>query len=162
MYICILLRVTQVRANDDRAIDSFVRKSYVSTLCPVVICPYLCTSELLYCLSIRGHVILCCFVRDESSIQSWVSRSQANRQLQLLHPIPITFGYFRTQPLENLSAAVNFVHRISESRECTAEWSTSRSAAAKAAWRSLRRAGKVWVRLSDTHSSSGSRGTLVQ
>ena len=36
---------TQVRAYDDRAIGSFVRNSYVSTFCPVVICPYLRTSE---------------------------------------------------------------------------------------------------------------------
>ena len=28
-----------------QGIGSFVRNSYVSTLCPVVICPYLCTSE---------------------------------------------------------------------------------------------------------------------
>ena len=28
-----------------QGIGSFVRDSYVSTLCPVVICPYLCTSE---------------------------------------------------------------------------------------------------------------------
>ena len=28
-----------------QCIGSFVRNSYVSTLCPVVICPYLCTSE---------------------------------------------------------------------------------------------------------------------
>ena len=28
-----------------QGIDSFVRISYVSTLCPVVICPYLCTSD---------------------------------------------------------------------------------------------------------------------
>ena len=41
-----LLRATSVRAYDDRAIGSFVRNSYVSTLCPVVICPYLCLSAL--------------------------------------------------------------------------------------------------------------------
>ena len=28
-----------------QGIGSFVRKAYVSTLCPVVVCPYLCTSE---------------------------------------------------------------------------------------------------------------------
>ena len=28
-----------------QGVGSFVRKSYVSTLCPVVTCPYLCTSE---------------------------------------------------------------------------------------------------------------------
>ena len=36
---------TQVRAYDDRSICSFVRNSYASTLCPVVICHYLFTSE---------------------------------------------------------------------------------------------------------------------
>ena len=30
-----------------QGIGSFVRNSYVSTLCPVVICPYLCTSDVL-------------------------------------------------------------------------------------------------------------------
>ena len=44
--LCSVLRATQVRAYDDRAIGSFVRHSYVSTLCPDVICPYLCTSEV--------------------------------------------------------------------------------------------------------------------
>ena len=31
-----------------QSIGSSVRNSYVSTLCPVVICPHLCTSELSY------------------------------------------------------------------------------------------------------------------
>ena len=40
------LRATKVRASDDRAqARLFVRNSYVSTLRPVVICPYVCTSE---------------------------------------------------------------------------------------------------------------------
>ena len=39
------VRAAQVRAYDDRAIGSFARNSYVSTLCPPLICPYLCTSE---------------------------------------------------------------------------------------------------------------------
>ena len=34
-----------MQACDDRAIGSSVRSSYVSAPCPVVICPYLCTSE---------------------------------------------------------------------------------------------------------------------
>ena len=42
-----MLRATRVRAYDDRAMGSFVRNSYVSTLCPVVLCPYLCASEML-------------------------------------------------------------------------------------------------------------------
>ena len=46
--LIILIRATQVRAYDDRAIGSFVRNSYVSTLCTVVLCPDLCTSELLF------------------------------------------------------------------------------------------------------------------
>ena len=54
-----LVRATQVRAYDDRAIGSFVRNSYVSALCPVVICPYLCRSELgSLCL----HMYICMYV----------------------------------------------------------------------------------------------------
>ena len=33
------------RAKDDRAHAPFVRKSYISGLCPVVLCPHLCTSD---------------------------------------------------------------------------------------------------------------------
>ena len=40
------LKYASTRAYDDRAIASFVRKSYVSALCPVVIRPYLCTCEV--------------------------------------------------------------------------------------------------------------------
>ena len=35
-------------------IGSFLRNSYVSTLCPVAICPYLCTSEAWITRSSRG------------------------------------------------------------------------------------------------------------
>ena len=38
-------RATQGRAYDDRAYVICVSNSYDSTLCPVVVCPYLCTSE---------------------------------------------------------------------------------------------------------------------
>ena len=40
-----VIRATHGRAYDDRAMSSFVRNVYVSTQCPVVICPYLCTPE---------------------------------------------------------------------------------------------------------------------
>ena len=50
------------RANPARRaaklIGSFVGNSYVSTLCPVVICPYLCTSENLY-YSTFCYITLC-------------------------------------------------------------------------------------------------------
>ena len=39
-------RAAQVRAHDDRAKALSVRKSYISAICPVVKCPYLCTSHV--------------------------------------------------------------------------------------------------------------------
>ena len=48
------IRATQVRAYDDRASDFLVGNSYVSTLCPVVICPDLCTSEFRRCLKTQS------------------------------------------------------------------------------------------------------------
>ena len=55
-----LVRNAQVKAWDDRAQALSVRNSYVSTQCPVVICPYLCTSELaaLAPQAARGRVAL--------------------------------------------------------------------------------------------------------
>ena len=48
---------------DDRATGSFVRNSYGSTLCPVVICPYLCTSDTCSCQgSIEGRVCVCVYM----------------------------------------------------------------------------------------------------
>ena len=38
-------RATQVRALDERAKALFASNSHVSTLCPVVLCPYLCASD---------------------------------------------------------------------------------------------------------------------
>ena len=42
--------ISKGNSYDDRAQALRVRSSYVSTLCPVVICPSLCTSDLLACL----------------------------------------------------------------------------------------------------------------
>ena len=53
MYIYIYIHIHKVRAYDDRALGPFVRNSYVSTLCPVVICPYLCTSEARHVVAPR-------------------------------------------------------------------------------------------------------------
>ena len=39
---------TEVRAYHDRATGSSVRNAYVSSLCPVVICPYLCTPDIAF------------------------------------------------------------------------------------------------------------------
>ena len=47
-----------------RRVDSFVTNSYVSTLCPVVICPYLCTSEPAFGESARdgGRVYIYIYI----------------------------------------------------------------------------------------------------
>ena len=61
-----------------QGIGSFVRSSHVSTLCPVVICPSLCTSEASPVQG-QGPFILTCIwfvIRDPKNRMSWTDGKQ--------------------------------------------------------------------------------------
>ena len=58
IYIYIYIYVfRQPQSNISKGIGSFARHSYVSALCPVVMCPYLCTSEFRHNLTQRRALL---------------------------------------------------------------------------------------------------------